>query len=180
MPTQKKFLDQAGLIQLLQEIENLDKTNVKDLYWSTDNADVNPTVIFKVGDDNGTAHSTKKLTFKGDTAASAPTGATARTLTITVGGVDKTITYYDTKNASGLSYSYSTDTGTPSSSTTVKAALDRIINAINTLDPADEKVKQTVQSGSTALPILTATSGKVYVGYLTSNDTGVWKQINNS
>ena len=25
-----------------------------------------------------------------------------------------------------------------------------------------------------------ATSGKVYVGYLTSNDTGVWKQINNS
>lgn len=155
MPTQKKFLDQTGLIQLLQQIEGLDKTNVKDLYWSTDNADVNPTVVFKVGDDNGSPHSLKKLTFKGETGTQ-PAGATARTLTITIGGVDKTITYYDTDNSTGLSYSYTSDSTDLTTATTVKAALDRAITALVNLDPDDEKVKQTLQTGNTTLPILTA------------------------
>lgn len=97
MPTQKKFLDEAGLIQLLQEIEGLDEGNIKDIYWSTDNADTYPTVVYKVGDKNGSPKTTKKITFKGDI-GTAPTGATSRNLTITVGGTDKTITYYDTLN----------------------------------------------------------------------------------
>lgn len=97
MPTQKKFLDEAGLIQLLQEIEGLDETNIKDLYWSTDNADTYPTVVYKVGDKNGSPKTTKKITFKGDVGTE-PTGATSRNLTITIGGTDKTITYYDTLN----------------------------------------------------------------------------------
>lgn len=97
MPTQKKFLDQDGLIQLLQEIEGLDESNIKDIYWSTDNADTYPTVVYKVGDKNGSPKSTKKITFKGDI-STAPTGATSRNLTITIGGTDKTITYYDTPN----------------------------------------------------------------------------------
>lgn len=158
MPTQKKFLDQTGLIQLLQQIEGLDKTNIKDLYWSTDNADVNPTVVFKVGDDNGSPHSLKKLTFKGETGTT-PAGATARTLTITIGGVDKTITYYDTDNSTGISYSYVSDSADPTTATKVKEALDRVITTLVNLDPADEKVKQTAQTGNTALPILTAVSG---------------------
>ena len=102
MPTQKKFLDQAGLIQLLQEIESLDETNIKDVYWSTDNADSYPTAVFKVGDDNGSPHTIKKITFKGDVTTPVPSGTVARTMTITIGGVDKTITYYDSTTASSL------------------------------------------------------------------------------
>ena len=151
MPTQKKFLDEAGLIQLLQEIEALDETNVKDLYWSTDNADTYPTIIFKVGDDNGSAHTTKKLTFKGTT-GTAPSGATARNITITIGNVDKTITYYDTTNSSALEYSYTNDTNAASSATTVKAALDRVITKVNNL----KSTNVTMNAAITGLGITTS------------------------
>lgn len=155
MPTQKKFLDQNGLIQLLQEIESLDETNIKDLYWSTDNADTNPTVVFKVGDDSGSPHSIKKLTFTGET-GTAPTGVTPRTLTITIGGVNKTITYYDTDNSTGINYSYVSDSSDPKTATKVKEALDRVITTLDNIDPADEKVNQTATSANSYLPLLLA------------------------
>lgn len=158
MPTQKKFLDQDGLIQLLQEIESLDETNIKDVYWSTDNADTYPTIAFKVGDDNGSPHSIKKFTFKGDTTSPAPTNATTRSITLTISGTDKTITYYDTTGSAGITYTNATDSNQPSAATNVKAALDRVITKLASIADTDEKVKQTAQTGSTGLPILTATS----------------------
>lgn len=159
MPTQKKFLDQDGLIQLLQEIESLDETNIKDFYWSTDNADTYPTVVFKIGDDNGSPHATQKITFKGDIVNPAPANATTRSITLTINNVDKTITYYDTTGSAGITYTNATDTGDPTTATNVKVALDRVINKLNSMVGTDEKVKQTAQTGSTALPILTAVSG---------------------
>lgn len=159
MPTTKKFLDEAGLIQLLQEIESLDETNIKDMYWSTDNADTYPTIVFKVGDDNGSPHSIKKFTFKGDVTTPAPSNATTRSITLTIGNVDKTITYYDTTGAAGITYTNATDSGQPNTATNVKVALDRVITKLASIIGTDEKVKQTAQTGSTALPILTATSG---------------------
>ena len=130
MPTTKKFLDQDGLIQLLQEIESLDETNIKDVYWSTDNADTYPTIVFKVGDDNGSAHTIKKFTFKGDMTTPAPSNTTTRSITLTIGGTDKTITYYDTTGSAGVTYTNAADTGTPASATNVKTALDRVINKL--------------------------------------------------
>lgn len=166
MPTQKKFLDEAGLIQLLQEIESLDETNLKDVYWSTDNADVSPTIVFKQGDDNGSAHSIHKVTFAGDTSSNIETALTGtkyevRSITITIGGVSKTISYLVTTRlpSTAVNHSHSNDTGDPTAATTVKAALDRVINKLNSMVGTDEKVKQTAQTGSTALPILTAVSG---------------------
>ena len=159
MPTEKRFLDQNGLIQLLQEIESLDETNIKDFYWSTDNADTYPTVVFKIGDDNGSPHTTQKITFKGDIVSPAPANATTRSITLTINNVDKTITYYDTTGSAGITYTNATDTGDPTAATNVKVALDRVINKLNSMVGTDEKVKQTAQTGSTALPILTAVSG---------------------
>lgn len=130
MPTQKKFLDQDGLIQLLQEIESLDETNIKDVYWSTDNADTYPTIVFKVGDDNGSAHTIKKFTFKGDTTSPAPSNTTTRSITLTIGGVDKTISYYDTTASNGITYTNATDSNAPASATNVKTALDRVITKL--------------------------------------------------
>lgn len=146
----KKFLDQDGLIELLQQIESLDETNVKDLYWSTDNADTYPTVVFKVGDDNGVAHSTKKITFKGDITSPAPAGATARTIKITIGNVDKTITYYDTTDpgAGNVTYSYSSDSNSASAATKVKAALDRIITKVNALKSTDITMNEAIVGSS--------------------------------
>lgn len=131
MPLQKKFLDQNGLIQLLQEIESLDKTNIKDVYWSTDNADTYPTIVFKVGDDNGSPHSIKKFTFKGDTTSPVPTNATAKSIILTIGGTDKTITYYDTTNSAGITYTNATDSNQPNTATDVKTALDRVITKLS-------------------------------------------------
>lgn len=130
MPTQKKFLDQDGLIQLLQEIESLDETNIKDVYWSTDNADTYPTIVFKVGDDNGSAHTIKKFTFKGDITSPAPSNTTTRSITLTIGGVDKTISYYDTTASNGITYTNATDSNAPASATNVKTALDRVITKL--------------------------------------------------
>lgn len=130
MPTQKKFLDQNGLIQLLQEIESLDETNIKDVYWSTDNADTYPTIVFKVGDDNGSAHTIKKFTFKGDITSPAPSNTTTRSITLTIGGANKTITYYDTTGSASITYTNAADTGSPTTATNVKTALDRVINKL--------------------------------------------------
>lgn len=130
MPTQKKFLDQDGLIQLLQEIESLDETNIKDVYWSTDNADTYPTIVFKVGDDNGSAHTIKKFTFKGDITSPAPSNTTTRSITLTIGGVDKTISYYDTTASNGITYTNATDSNAPAQATNVKTALDRVITKL--------------------------------------------------
>lgn len=130
MPTQKRFLDQNGLIQLLQEIESLDETNIKDVYWSTDNADTYPTIVFKVGDDNGSAHTIKKFTFKGDITSPAPSNTTTRSITLTIGGANKTITYYDTTGSASITYTNAADTGSPTTATNVKTALDRVINKL--------------------------------------------------
>lgn len=140
MPTQKKFLDEAGLIQLLQEIESLDETNLKDVYWSTDNADVNPTIIFKQGDDNGAAHSIHKVTFAGDTSNDTETALTGTKygvhyITITIGGVSKTIPYLVTTRlpSTAVTHSHQNDTGDPTAANTVKVALDRIVTKLNSL-----------------------------------------------
>lgn len=174
MSTTKKFLDEAGLIQILQEIEALDKTNIKDLYWSTDNADTYPTIVYKIGDTNGQPSTIKKITFKGDT-ATIPTGANSRNITLTIGGIDKTITYYDTNDASGITYTVNDNT------TTLKATLDNVINVLNGLqeeltfdntptigslnpvtsdgiktavDAAAKTVRQTSASGNISNPVL--------------------------